>query len=173
MVLSSYKLWFLSAPPPDPLKDPKAPAPAFGGALTAALDVMAFTHDLEVTNLQPNNTVKPNNLTQNNQIVTKNEPVPISTEISILPNIETDDPLRDLVILSNDCEPTKLNALATKAANIEAQAEPKPSTTIKSLAGIFAGTETFVRKVEETIKKKYVALEPSDSEGFGGKIFYF
>lgn len=61
----------------------------------------------------------------------------------------------------------KLNALATKAANIETEII-KPSTTIKSLAGIFAGTETFVRKVEETIKKKYVALEPSDSEGFGG-----
>lgn len=43
---------------------------------------------------------------------------------------------------------------------------------MKSLAGIFAGTETFVRKVEETIKKKYVALEPSDSEGFGGNIIF-
>lgn len=86
----------------------------------------------------------------------------------VLPNIETDDPLRDLV-LCKDCEPMKLNALATKAANIDALTETtKPSTTIKSLAGIFAGTETFVRKVEETIKKKYVALEPSDSEGFGG-----
>lgn len=82
--------------------------------------------------------------------------------------IETDDPLRELV-LCKDCEPTTLNALASKAANIEIEAA-KPSTTIKSLAGIFAGTETFVRKVEETIKKKYVALDPSDSEGIGGKL---
>lgn len=91
---------------------------------------------------------------------------------TVLPNIETDDPLRDLVLCSKnkDCEPTKLNALATKAANLETLNETaKPSTTMKSLAGIFAGTETFVRKVEETIKKKYAALEPSDSEGFGGR----
>lgn len=90
---------------------------------------------------------------------------------AVLPNVETDDPLRDLVLCSknSDCEPMKLNALATKAANIETLNEaPKPSTTMKSLAGIFAGTETFVRKVEETIKKKYTALDPSDSEGFGG-----
>lgn len=74
---------------------------------------------------------------------------------------------------NKDCEPTKLNALATKAANLETVGDtPKPSTTIKSLAGIFAGTETFVRKVEETLKKKYAALDPSDSEGFGGEASF-
>lgn len=92
------------------------------------------------------------------------------------PNIDSDDPLRDLVLCSNDkskeCESTKLNALAVKAANLTVadELQVKPTTTIKSLAGIFAGTETFVRKVEETVKKKYAALDPTDSEGIGGQL---
>lgn len=45
-------------PPTDPLKDPtKTPAAGFGGALTAALDVMAFTHDIEVAPNPQTNTV--------------------------------------------------------------------------------------------------------------------
>lgn len=88
-------------------------------------------------------------------------------------HVSTDDPLRDLVLCDKNLEyePNKLNALAVKAANMSTAEEvaAKPATTMKSLAGIFAGTETFVKKVEETIKKKYAALEPTDSEGCGGK----
>lgn len=85
---------------------------------------------------------------------------------------DEEDPLRELVLCSKNeqCEPNKLNDLAVKAANLQQTEEisAKPAPNAKSLAGIFAGTETIVKKVEETIKKKYVALEPSDSEGFGG-----
>lgn len=88
-------------------------------------------------------------------------------------SVETEDPLRELVLCSKNesCERNRLNALAARAANLSAAEEvvSKPGTSMKSLAGIFAGTETFVRKVEETIKKKYTALDPSDSEGVGGK----
>lgn len=41
---------FYFRPPTDPLTDPQGPnvTGAFGEALTAALDVMAFTHDLDI-----------------------------------------------------------------------------------------------------------------------------
>jgi hypothetical protein len=85
-----------------------------------------------------------------------------------------EDPFRELVINSNNSnfDPEQLKVLALSAANLENIEETtiakQQTKSVKSLAGIFAGTETFVRKVEETIKKKYAALDPSDSEGFGG-----
>lgn len=85
------------------------------------------------------------------------------------------DPLRELVLCSNDkdADPEKLKFLAQSAANLvieeDLNSQVQASKSIKSLAGIFAGTETFVKKVEENLTKKYAALEPSDSEGFGGK----
>lgn len=80
-----------------------------------------------------------------------------------------EDPFRELVLSKKNDDPVKLKDLANKAANLQNVEEVplKPVTTVKSLAGIFTGTDTFVKKVEETIKKKYAALEPSDSEGYG------
>lgn len=104
-----------------------------------------------------------------------NIPIIQCTTNTVRVSVDTDDPLRDLVLCDKiqECEPNKLNALAVKAANLSIAEEvvSKPGTTMKSLAGIFAGTETFVKKVEETIKKKYAALDPTDSEGCGGKEF--
>nr|CAH7752535.1 unnamed protein product [Callosobruchus chinensis] len=91
------------------------------------------------------------------------------------------DPLRELVIASEDekVDPEKLNFLAQSAVNLVAGDERQPLASavaqkpqnqmmknVKTLAGIFTGAETFVKKVEET-KKKYSALDPSDSDGFG------
>ncbi|KAF5290002.1 hypothetical protein FQR65_LT11668 [Abscondita terminalis] len=193
----------------DPLADPQGPnvTGAFGEALTTALDVMAFTHDLDIggaaQGLNLANNAKPlqeiNNpaapvlvskplqkqvtiKTENNVTLkpaTKVEP-PIVNEIPTIqcnPPTTTDDsltatdPLRELVLCSKnyETEPEKLNHLAVQAANLTATEEisSKPSSSsAKVLAGIFAGTETFVKKVE-TIKKKFAALEPSDSEEFG------
>lgn len=80
-----------------------------------------------------------------------------------------EDPFRELVLCKTNTDPDKLKHLADRAANLNNIEEIplKPATTVKSIAGIFAGTDTFVKKVEETIKKKYAALEPSDSEGYG------
>lgn len=80
-----------------------------------------------------------------------------------------DDPFRELVLSKRNTDPNKLKELANRAANLEniEEVPSKPPATVKSIAGIFAGTDTFVKKVEETIKKKYAALEPSDSEGYG------
>lgn len=81
-----------------------------------------------------------------------------------------EDPFRELVMSKTNTDPEKLKNLASKAANLQniEEIRLKPATTVKSIAGIFSGTDTFVKKVEETIKKKYAALEPSDSEGYGG-----
>lgn len=101
-------------------------------------------------------------LKQNNQ-----PPTVVSSEIDDM------DPLRELVLCSRDkCETEKLQDLAVKAANISNAQEItlKPNISVKNVAGIFAGTGAFVKKVEQTIKKKYSTLDPSDSDGFGGKI---
>lgn len=83
------------------------------------------------------------------------------------------DPLRELVLCSKnyESEPEKLNHLAVQAANLPVVEEisvKAPTSGVKVLAGIFAGTEMFVKKIEDNIKKKFAALEPSDSEEFGG-----
>lgn len=81
-----------------------------------------------------------------------------------------EDPLRELVLSSkHTTDPNALREIANRAANLQNVEEVplRPATTVKSIAGIFTGTDTFVKKVEETIKKKYAALEPSDSEGYG------
>lgn len=95
-------------------------------------------------------------------------------------SIVVPDPFRDLVINSHDSnfDPEQLKLLAISAASLnttdvmQGNAKASSSTkSVKTLAGIFSGTETFVRKVEETlIKKKYAALDPSDSEPFGGQF---
>ena len=206
----------------DPLSDPQGPnlTGGFGDALTTALDVMAFTHDLDIvsasqglnlaTNTKPVTTTTPtttvtNTVTINNQINsalnaqqkaiagagvgamamigTVTQLTDSQGHIATTKNTKKDDgvkatssedPFRELVINSNDsnCDPEKLKMLALSAADLrdveEVSISKQQPKSVKSLAGIFAGTETFVRKVEETIKKKYAALDPSDSEGFGG-----
>lgn len=86
------------------------------------------------------------------------------------------DPLRDLVLESlAQNNPARLSVLAAQAANLPDTEEivscPSTATTsVKNLAGIFAGTGNFVKKIEEKVKKKkYAVLECSDSESFGGK----
>lgn len=160
-------------------------------AITHELDIMGASQGLNLapnSKSQPSTTV-PSTVTVTNQIntvvhtqacmsvfsqltdsQTYNAPLPPnqSTKTSL------EDPFRELVIKASDtdCDPVKLKSLALSAANLHDVEElviNKPQTkSVKSLAGIFSGTETFVRKVEETIKKKYAALDPSDSEGFGG-----
>ncbi|KAJ8985014.1 hypothetical protein NQ317_016925 [Molorchus minor] len=220
----------VKGPTKDPLKDPQGPnlTGGFGNALTTALDVMAFTHELDINGaaqgLNLSNNTKPAskelinpqnlpvNVALNNQKNTtlnmqgKNVPseisgsammgalaqltdskgftepsatiknaVPSSLSFPIQSHpVEIDDPLRELVLCSidKDADPEKLKFLALSAANLAKEKEimenekniPK---SVKSLAGIFTGTETFVKKVEENIRKKYAALEPSDSEGLG------
>nr|XP_015838709.1 PREDICTED: uncharacterized protein LOC658747 isoform X2 [Tribolium castaneum] len=203
-------------PVKDPLLDPQGPnlTGGFGDALTTALDVMTFTHDLDIVgasqglNLATNPkpvppTTTASAVTVNNQInsaLNAQQKAVAGAGVGALAMIGTvtqltdsqgyimqnsvkkeekivatlEDPFRELVINANDsnCDPEKLKMLALSAANlkdVEELSVAKPQTkSVKSLAGIFAGTETFVRKVEETIKKKYAALDPSDSEGFGG-----
>nr|XP_022918564.1 transient receptor potential cation channel subfamily V member 6 [Onthophagus taurus] len=175
---------------------------AFSGALTAALDVMAFTQDLNLT--QSLNEQQQKSLNQqipkqnqgdvclNNQINAVissgvkelsatsifNPFTPLINDATNEKEIETNqnvvnveiDPLRELVLCSKSkCEREKLEDLATKAANITNVEEItlKNPVSVKNVAGIFAGTEAFVKKVEATIKQKYSTLEPSDSEGFG------
>lgn len=58
-------VYHYSAPPKDAVQDAQGPdvIGAFGGALTAALDVMTFTHDLDVnqpiTDTNVSNKVQP------------------------------------------------------------------------------------------------------------------
>ncbi|KRT78424.1 hypothetical protein AMK59_6801, partial [Oryctes borbonicus] len=183
---------------------------AFSGALTAALDVMAFTHDIDIN--MASGTVEVQNkdtgkVALNNQVnAALNTVIPkvpgvssifgTFTHLSDAPDlqaskplafgdnlskttqlksstseIENVDPLRELVLCSRiKCETEKLQDLAVKAANISNAEEItlKPNVSVKSVAGIFAGTDAFVKKVEQTIKKKYSTLDPSDSDGFGG-----
>lgn len=86
------------------------------------------------------------------------------------------DPLRELVLESaSNVNPEKLTSLAVQAANLSLAEvimpqQNKAPTSVKNLAGIFAGTDGFVKKIEQKVKKKYSALECSDSDGFGGGI---
>ncbi|XP_060529714.1 uncharacterized protein LOC132704064 isoform X2 [Cylas formicarius] len=210
----------IKGPAKDPLSNPQGPdlAVGFGDALTAALDVMAFTHELDinaqglnlaknpaaptVTQTKPNNHVLSDAVVVNNQINTALN-VQNASEISMLGTLNqltasqgikdtqnektsfpklnaepipslivtSSDPLRELVLHSNDtnAKPEVLRAYALAAANLpqsndEIPCQTKATQSVKSLAGIFAGTENFVRKVEENIKKKYSTLIPSDNE---------
>lgn len=90
---------------------------------------------------------------------------------------KVDDPLRELVLYSNhkDADPEKLKFLALSAAKLATEEVEKPPNPIaknmKTFAGIFTGTGAFIKNVEENISKKYSALDPSDSDGFGGNFF--
>ncbi|KAJ8967525.1 hypothetical protein NQ314_002840 [Rhamnusium bicolor] len=222
--------------PKDPLMDPHGPniTGGFGDALTVALDVMSFTHELDINgaaqglNLSNNPKAINNEMTNqknvpdkvaiNNQknaalnmqiknvaldvsgsamfgaltqladsqgfrenmptvtpqiFTVEKPPVPSNLPASNVP-LQVEDPLRELVLCSSheDADPEKLKFLALSAANLAKEKEAaitqsQTSKSVKSLAGIFTGTGAFVKKVEENLKKKYAALEPSDSEGFG------
>lgn len=99
---------------------------------------------------------------------------PISEVQSIL-SVEVNDPLRELVLYSNneDADPEKLKFLALSAANLVSDTDKSPHLTSKNMkviTGMFTGTGIFMKNVEENSSKKYSALEPSDSEGFGGNV---
>ncbi|KAK5644509.1 hypothetical protein RI129_005809 [Pyrocoelia pectoralis] len=186
----------------DPLTDPQGPnvTGAFGEALTTTLDIMAFTHDLDIggaaqglnlannskppppePNIDVNTTAKKETSAPTKQVRISNQPqgpsvtqqtIPSQCPPSILTNdIATTDPLRELVLCSKnyEAEPEKLNHLAVQAANLSVTEEitlkPSPSG-VQALAGIFTGTDTLLKTVG-TIKKRFVALDPSDSEEFG------
>uniref|UniRef100_A0AAR5PGZ3 Ion transport domain-containing protein n=1 Tax=Dendroctonus ponderosae TaxID=77166 RepID=A0AAR5PGZ3_DENPD len=202
----------VKGPKRDPLANPQGPdlANGFGDALTSALDVMAFTHDLDI-NAQGLNLAKQ---TLNPKVATTEMPLlpaqgnarfqPAPSDVSMLgtlgqlsasqavrdpprspkpnqagPNMIQQpftDPLRTLVLESLvETNSARLSVLAAQAANLPDTAEivscPNTATTsVKNLAGIFAGTGNFVKKIEEKVKKKkYAVLECSDSESFGGK----
>lgn len=131
------------------------------GALTQLTDAQGF--------IQPNPI-----LMQTPEIFNINSLNPVQQPSNLPTKVE--DPLRELVLCSNDknVDPEKLKFLAQSAANLVNDDELNPqaqgSKSMKTLAGIFAGTETFVKKVEENLTKKYAALEPSDSDGFGGNL---
>lgn len=197
----------LKKPPKDPLLNPQGPdlTGGFGDALTTALDVMAFTHDLDIVGasqgLNLANNPKPTNTNKNIKVTSKvSTPLPpagadismmntlsklTESQVPVIPNSASveikvtnpEDPFRELVIneQNGDCDPEKLKFLALSAASLKHSEEipvvKEQTKSVKNLAGIFAGTETFVRKIEETVKKKYSALDPSDSEGFGGVFF--
>lgn len=138
---------------------------AMFGALTQLTDSQGF--------IQTQTVAKPQVVTQMPQLVTQ-KPCPPSNKFAPTA-IKVDDPLRELVLCSSDkdADPEKLKFLALSAANLVKEEEnavsfTQASRSVKSLAGIFTGTETFVKKMEENLKKKYSALEPSDSEWFGG-----
>ncbi|CAH1154093.1 unnamed protein product [Phaedon cochleariae] len=210
----------IKGPKKDPLMNPQGPdlTGGFGDALTVALDVMAFTHELDINgaaqglNLAQN--VKPaskdtkqkdtppinqinfetgisseaitgsamlgalSQLTESQGLMqpsqTTSIPQDIFTISSTVTPIKIDDPLKELVLCSSDetADPEKLKFLAQSAANLAKLEEAEKSQgqvtkSVKVLAGIFTGTETFVKKVEGNLRKKYSALDPSDSEGFG------
>ncbi|KAG5892428.1 hypothetical protein JTB14_003364 [Gonioctena quinquepunctata] len=213
-------------PTKDPLLNPQGPdlTGGFGDALTVALDVMAYTHELDLNGaaqgLNLANNVKPasteskqkgpvelmnnqknldlnskNNvasslvgsamigalsqLTEHQEFTQPTQDIQKQSDIfRISPNQNSssqgkvEDPLRELVLCSNDknADPEKLKFLALSAANLvkeEETSKNQVTKSVKALAGIFSGTENFVKKVEENLKRKYAALEPSDSEGFG------
>lgn len=136
------------------------------GAFTQLADSQGFT--------QTQNATKPQLVTQTSQSVAQKPCLPLD-KFAVSP-IKIEDPLRELVLCSSDkdADPEKLKFLALSAANLVKEEENpvnfnQASKSVKSLAGIFTGTETFVKKMEENLKKKYSALEPSDSEWFGGK----
>ncbi|XP_074036359.1 transient receptor potential cation channel subfamily V iav [Leptinotarsa decemlineata] len=211
----------IKGPTKDRLQNPQEPdlTGGFGDALTAALDVMAYTHELDINGaaqgLNLANNVKPVETTplpinqKNNESNTRitgvgkeigtamigalsqltesqgfTEPIrniqkqteffEVSANQHLNSLVKVEDPLRELVLCSNekDVDPEKLKFLALSAANLVKEEEAKKNKgqvtkSVKALAGIFTGTENFVKKVEENLKKKYAALEPSDSDGFG------
>ncbi|KAF5276287.1 hypothetical protein FQA39_LY06636 [Lamprigera yunnana] len=193
----------INKPRTDPLTDPQGPTVtgAFGEALTTALDVMTFTHELDIgdaaqglhlaNNVKPTQEINVSKETKKLQKqvtikipsfdTVKEVPPPPPPPIAEEPEIQCDpvtitddtlmatDPLHELVLGSKNFEPEKLNHLAVQAANLTSTEEisSKPPTSgAKVIAGMFTGTETLVKKVEN-IKKKFAALDPSDSEEFG------
>lgn len=135
------------------------------GALTQLTDSQSF--------IQTQNVTAPQLVTQKCETITQKPCAPSDKFVTNLIKIE--DPLRELVLCSSDkdADPEKLKFLALSAANLVKEENSvtfsQASKSVKGLAGIFTGTETFVKKMEENLKKKYSALEPSDSDWFGGK----
>lgn len=101
--------------------------------------------------------------------------IPSSNNLTKRYSLNSPDPLRELVLCSKNgnSDPEKLNHLAVQAANLQNTEEVStkpPSSGVKTIAGVFTGTENLVKKVEENIKKRFTALDPSDSDEFGGII---
>lgn len=88
--------------------------------------------------------------------------------------------MRELVLCSKnyDCEPQRLNDLATQAANLPHTEEdtlgiPRPG--LQMFAGMFAETGETMKIIGSKLKKTYSALDTSDCDEFIGKklkLFY-
>ena len=180
---------------------------AFGGALTAALDAMAFTHELDVNVVMQgvgDSSVPYESLdfqvklfdlvaAGNFEVIvyfkeTKNQPETrtstgqsgfddkntfTSQRVEHLPTSnDTLDPLRDLVLQSKNSQQNDvLNELAVKAASLTTNSEEilvKSKISVKNVSGLLAGTDAFIKKIEETITKTCPTLNHSDSDGFRG-----
>lgn len=116
------------------------------------------------------------NIEQNERTMLQTIPEINFNTAPLLPN-KKNDPLRLLVIYSEDpkCDAEVLKQLAFAAANLSGidKVSTKREVGVKVLAGIFAGTEEFVRKVEQTVKNTYSILDPSDSDGIGGNFIKY
>lgn len=172
-------------PPVDPLLDPNGPnlKGAFGETLTAALDVMAFTHDVDINGASQglnlanntkiinqevkdpmgiNKSIINNQMNLINQQITTgvgdslfgvinqtNDMIPVQKPSIIptavfggnkpinIPAQEWTDPLREIILCTNENDSQKINNLAVQAANLPDVDEvtSKPNTSVKSLAG--------------------------------------
>lgn len=85
------------------------------------------------------------------------------------------DPIRELVLngLKRNSDPLKLQEFANQAANIqnfEIIQSQKTEIQVSNLAGLFSGADNYVRKVEETVKKKSPLIDPSDSDSMGNIV---
>lgn len=141
------------------------------GALTKLADSQAITG---VSTSAPG-THKPSAAAAVPAAVTLPSGTTVTTVNELLAPYE--DPLRELVLYSHKKHGSKekMNELAHQAANLQncEVITQKSEISIPNLAGIFTGTETFIKKVEETIKKKSPLIDASDSDNIGKykKIF--
>lgn len=107
---------------------------------------------------------------------------PTTTEVTLTATqdsmqlLKVEDPLRELVLYSNDknADPEKLKFLAHSAANLVTEDSNSSSNPIpknmKILTGIFTGTGTFIKNMEDSISKKYSVFDDPSEDEFGGKL---
>lgn len=82
------------------------------------------------------------------------------------------DPMRELILqsITQTCDLNILMKYANQATNLqnfEIIPIQKCEASISNLAGVFAGTEALVKKVELTVKRKSSFMDASDSDNMG------
>lgn len=100
----------------------------------------------------------------------------ITSTTNILPNKQMldmfVDPMRELIhqSINKTCDPNLLLNYANQATNLqnfEIIPIQKCEASISNLAGVFAGTEAVVKKLEVTVKRKSSFMDASDSDNMG------